>query len=294
MTRSVIALLIFLMSSGLVAAQDSADVAKKVPEITQWYYEHYPFVTQTDSTFTFESEFVWPDGFHRPDSSEQTPFQNWVSHFPLWHRWKAVGHWKGGKLYERDEVSRPIHLPWKGDRFTDQAIPLRILGEWLFYRHRESEFRILPKKGDTLRYEEFLGGDLLYNNRMQPFFKPSERRQPSPREFYRFMGLCLEHTDYRSLAANCVSVKADDLMPGDLLIAENENGRKGRVYIVMLKVVNDKGDKRYVVGCGCEEACDFHIPLLTGDKDKPWVSVAEIEQLAPEYPRRGFYRLRIQ
>jgi hypothetical protein len=197
-------------------------------------------------------------------------------------------------MYERDEISRPIHLPWKGSRFTDKAIPLRILGEWLFYLHREPEFRILPRAGDTLRYEDFLGGDLRYNNRMQPFFQPSERRRPSPREYYRFMMLCIDNSTYRSLAANCVSIKPDDLMPGDLLIAQNETGRKGRVYIVMLKVVNDKGDKRYVVGCGCEEACDFHIPLLTEDRHKPWVTIAEIEQLAPEYPQRGFYRLRIQ
>ena len=100
MTRSVVVLLILLMSGGLAAAQDST----YVPEILQWYYDHYPFVTQTDSTFTFESEFVWPDGFHRPDSSEQTAFQNWVSHFPLWHRWRPVGNWKGRKQYERDET----------------------------------------------------------------------------------------------------------------------------------------------------------------------------------------------
>lgn len=293
MTRPLVVLLIILLCSSLVAAQDSTDTSD-VPEILQWYYDHYPFVTQKDSAFTFESEFVWPDGFHRPDSSEQTPFQNWVSHFPLWHQWKAVGHWKGGKLYEHDEISRTIHLPWRGDRFSDKSIPLRILTEWLFFHHREAELRILPKVGDTLIYHNFLGGDLRYNNRMEPFFLPTERRQPSPREFFKFMMFCIDHTDYRSLAANCVAVEPDDLMPGDLLIAQNKTGRKGRVYVVMLKVVNDKGDKRYVVGCGCEEACDFHIPLLTEDRHKPWLTVSDIEKLAPEYQQRGFYRLRIQ
>ncbi|MDH4035688.1 MAG: hypothetical protein OEV80_17995, partial [candidate division Zixibacteria bacterium] len=227
-------------------------------------------------------------------SSEQTAFQNWVSNFPLWHRWRPVGHWKGRKLYERDEISRPIHLPWRGDRFNDKSIPLRILGEWLFLHHRESEFRILPKAGDTLRYQDFLGGDLLFNNRMEPFFEPGERRQPSAREFFKFMMLCIDQSDYRSLAANCTAIKPEDLMPGDLLITQNKTGRKGRVYVVMLKVENDSGDIRYVVGCGCEEACDFHIPLLTDDRHKPWIDLAAIEQLAPEYEERGYYRLSIQ
>lgn len=290
MTRLIVALMFLLISSGFVTAQEP----KVVPEITQWYHDHYPFVTHTDSTYTYESEFVWPDGFHRPDSSEQSPFQNWVSNFPLWHQWKPVGHWKGGKLFKHDEVSRVFHLPWKGDRFNDKAIPLRILGEWLFYLHRENELRIWPKAGDTLRYEDFLGGDLRFNNRMEPFFEPTEPRQPSPREYYRFLLFCIDNTTYKSLAANCVSVKPEDLMPGDLLIAHNENGRKGRVYIVMLKVVNDKGDKRFVVACGCEVACDFHIPLLTEDRDQPWVTLEEIEQLAPDYPERGFYRFIIR
>jgi len=290
MIRVATALLTVLSVAGSAAAQQPEDTA----EILKWYYQHYPFVTMEDTIYTFETEFVLPDGFHRPDSSELTPFQNWVSHFPLWHRWKPVGHWKGGKQYEKDEISRAVHLPWKGERHTDKTIPVRILGEWLFYRQREPELRVVPKSGTTLRYEDFLGGELRFNNRMEPFFQPSEPRPPSPREYYRFLMTCLDLTSYGSLVANCDTVAVGDLSPGDLFIAHDETGRQGRVYIVLVKLVNDRGDRLFAIACGCEEACDFHIPLLTKDRDQPWVTVAQIEQLAEVYTHRGFFRLRIQ
>jgi len=290
MTRLLGALAACLIIVGQAAAQQPKDTA----EILKWYYEHYPFVTMKDTIYTFETEFILPEGFYRPDSSELTPFQNWVSHFPLWHRWKPVGHWKGGKMYERDEISRAVHLPWKGNRFTDQTIPLRILGEWLYYRHRESELRILPRAGDTLRYEDFLSGDLRFNNRMEPFFEPSEKRQPTPREYYRFMLFCIDQTSYKSLVANCDSIAPQDLAPGDLFIAHDETGRRGRVYVVLLKLLNKKGDRRFVVACGCEEACDFHIPLLTEDRNRPWVTATDIGQLGEDHPHQGFFRMRIQ
>jgi hypothetical protein len=286
----MIALLIVLLTGGTLSAQPD----KPVPEMLQWYYQHYPFVTMKDTIYTLETEYDYPEGFYRPDSSDLTPFQSWVSRFPLWHQWKPVGHWKGQKLFEHQEISRVVHLPWRGDRFTDQRIPLRILGEWLFYRHRESELRVVPKVGDTLRYEDFLGGELRYNNRMVPFFHPTERREPSSREYYRFMLTCLDQTSHQSLAANCDTITAEDLAPGDLLIAHDETGKKGRVYVVLLKLVNDEGERLFVVACGCEEACDFHIPLLTEDRHRPWVTAQRIEQLAGEFAHRGLFRFRIQ
>jgi len=287
----IIAVISLLMTTACSAsAQHTADTAA----ILKWYYVHYPFVTMKDSIFTFESEFKFPEGFHRPDSSELTPFQNWVSHFPLWHRWKPVGNWKGGKEFESDQISRAVHLPWKGERHTDQTIPVRILGEWLYYQHREPDLKIVPKIGDTLRYEDFLGGQLLFNNHMAPFFKPTVRRPNSASEFYHFLMICLDQTSYASLTANCDSVSADSVEPGDLFVAHDESGRRGRVYVVMVKLVDDHGNRLYTVASGCPEACDFHIPLLTEDRDSPWVTVEKIEQLAPEYPQRGFFRLRVQ
>ncbi len=289
MIRSGLVVIILTLSFTTAEAQNSSDVSP----LLKWYYDNYPFMTMKDTVYTFESEFIFPEGFRRPDADELTPFQNWISRFPLWHQWRGVGYWKGGKMYEYEEISRPIHLPWRNSYFTDNTIPLRILAEWLYYTNRFSAFRIIPKAGDTLRFEDFLGGELRYNNRMEPFFVPGEKREPSPREFYKFVALCMQMTTYRSLAANCDPIAPSELRPGDLIIAEDETGRKGRVYIIMLMLVNNSGEKRYVVGCGCQEACDFHIPLLTDDRHRPWLETKDLKKLGDDYIKSGFYRLRI-
>ena len=86
-------------SGGPPATADSGDVEQ--PEtLRDWYLKHYDFFSIKDTVFTFETEFEMPDGYRRPDSADLTPFQNWVSHFPLWHRWKPVGNWRGGKAFE--------------------------------------------------------------------------------------------------------------------------------------------------------------------------------------------------
>ncbi len=277
-----------LLTAGSILAENSPDDSG----IIAFYRQHYPFSTMKDTIFTFESEFELPEGYQRPDSSKLTAFGNWVASFPLWHHTISIGHWKGGKAFNYDEISRAVHLPWRGMEFTDKAIPIRILAEFLHYQGREFDLRILPPAGDTLRYEEFLRGKLRYTSRGEPFFLPDVEREPSLREFYRFMKVCSYKLSYANLAANCDSVAATDLAPGDLFIAHDESGRDGVTYVVMHLLVNENGSRLYAVATGCSSACDFHIPLLTEDRKRPWITADQIRSLANELPLSGFFRLR--
>ncbi|MCK4607241.1 MAG: hypothetical protein KAU35_08105 [candidate division Zixibacteria bacterium] len=277
-----------LLTAGSILAENSSDDSG----IVAFYRQHYPFSTMKDTIYTFQSEFVLPEGYRRPDSSQLTAYQNWVANFPLWHRYISVGNWKGGKVIEYSEISRPVHLPWHGMDFKDKAIPIRILAEFLHYQGREFDLRIQPPVGDTLRYESFLGGKLRYTSRREPFFEPDVEREPSLTEFYRFMKVCMHNTSLASLAANCDSVTADDLAPGDLFLAHDERGVTGVAYVVMHLLVNEKGSRLYVVATGCSDACDFHIPLLTEDRNQPWITADQIRSLANGLPFSGFLRFR--
>ena len=106
------------------------------------------------------------------------------------------------------------------------------------------------------------------------------------------MKVCMHNTSYASLAANCDSVATTDLAPGDLFVAHDERGGAGVAYVVMHLLVNDKGSRLYTVATGCSSACDFHIPLLTEDKDQPWITADQIQSLANELPFSGFFRFR--
>ncbi|HOP07769.1 MAG TPA: DUF4846 domain-containing protein [candidate division Zixibacteria bacterium] len=292
MTR--IAILITVLCIAFPPLLTAAEVVDQdLPEIVKWYRVHYPFTTNKDSIFTFETEFKEPSGYNKPDSSDQTPFQNWMSNFPLWHRWRPVGNWKGQKYMEADSVSRPVHLPWVGKRFTDCAIPIRILGEWLHYQKRENDLEVSLTHDGHLSYAEWLSGKMVHDNHMRAFIQPGEVRPPSEKEFYAFLARCMENTDYSSLRANCDSIDCDDLMPGDLLIGHDERGTKGVVYVVLRVLKNLWGSHVFAVATGGAEACDFHIPKLTDDRDRPWIDQSEAEKLVASFPHHGCFRLRL-
>ncbi|MEA3296547.1 MAG: DUF4846 domain-containing protein, partial [candidate division Zixibacteria bacterium] len=198
-----------ILASSVVGANISAE-----SEIVQWYHQHYPFISMKDSIYTFRSEFKIPDDFNQPDSSQLTDYQNWVANFPLWHQWKPIHIWKGMLKYKAEEISRGVHLPYRGQDFKDYAIPVAMLAEYLHYRNRESELCIFPRKGDILRYNEWLRGKLRYKAHGEVFIEPGEEKDTSIFEYYRFAHMCMANTSYESLARNCDSVAARELLPG--------------------------------------------------------------------------------
>ncbi len=286
--RPTIVMLILLVLVGSAAGQDPT--AKD--SLIGWYSQHYPFLNMTDSVFTFSSEFTLPDGYQSLDSAKMTDFQQWVSNFPLWHRWKSVGAQTNGNLIGYDSISRVVHLPWGGLRNHDFAVPVRILAEWLHYQKREMSLAVLPTKGELLSYGDFLGGDLLLNRLGEPFFQPGETKEASNAHYYRFISTCMDYLSYKGIVRNCDSLKVEALRPGDLFVAHDQKGRKGRAYVVMHVVENDAGQSLYAVATTCSRSCDFHIPKLTDDRDQPWISREQIADLGADFARSGFFRLR--
>ena len=283
---------VFAIGFILISSAFGVDLSSE-PMIVQWYHHHYPFTIMMDSIYTFQSEFDMPDGFDRPDSSQLTDFQNWVANFPLLHQWQSVHTWKGFQKYKAEEISRGVHLPYRSQDFKDCAVPIAILAEYLHYYDRESELSVIPKKGDTLQYKAWLRGQLRYAAFGRVLIEPDEERDVSASEYNKFVHACLYNTSYKSLAQNCDSIDVRELMPGDLFIAHDKLSRAGCVYIVMHMLNNKKGEKLYAVACGCSESCDFHIPLLTGDRDNPWITTDHIQSLAENMPYSGFFRFRI-
>ncbi len=258
------------------------------------YRQNYDFITMEDTIFTFDSEFILPDGYHHADSSKLSNFQNYVANFSLWHRHLPVGNWKGAKEFERTEISRPVHLPYQGLAFTNKGIPIRILAEYLHDNNRELELEIAPINGDTLKYTKWLFNKVVYGPRKKVVYREVPPRDTTLNTYYTFMKTCMHSTNFKSLTYNGDWVAFSDLMPGDIFVAHDESGNRGIVFVVMHMLVGSKKDNLYAVATGCDKPCDFHIPLFNGDRDNPWLTAKEIDDLGGEYSNKGFYRFRIR
>ncbi|HOD66245.1 MAG TPA: DUF4846 domain-containing protein [candidate division Zixibacteria bacterium] len=297
MTRCVAALLAILAAAVPLRDSRGADPAPPAPfdSLLAWYRQTYSFISMDDTIYTFETEFRLPEGFHRPDSAALTGYQYWVSHLPLWNQWKPVGVWKGGKAYEYGEVSRVVHMPWRGTMYTDIGFPLRVFAEYCRYAGRESAMHIVTRAdGDTLAYAAWLQSKVSYTPLGGPRLVPATPREASEMEFYRFLTVAMEQQTYQTLAANCDSLPPEEVRPGDLVIGHDDRLLVGKVYIVVNMLVNDEGERMYTVATGCPKpnACDLHIPLLTPDRHSPWITPGHLAALVDDLPQWGFFRLR--
>lgn len=287
--RSIGPTLILLLV--LVGAAQAADTLK-TPYDPMWYADQYPFITYKGSAFTFESEFLWPSGYRRLDSTKLTPYQFWVSNFPLWHRDKGVASLARGMVLKAGEISRGVHLPWRTAKFYDCVIPLQMLAEYMLRQNRPFDLAYVPKRGDPITYGAFLKSEILYDSYGGIIMKPSTERAPNDSLFNVYMDLVATNTNYRSLELNCDPVSDSAVLPGDLLIGRDSVGLQGKVYSILLVVANQAGDRRYIVGTGCSDGCDFYIPLLGDDRKFPWLTLSQLKDLVNQ-PVVGFFRPRV-
>ena len=301
--KLIYALVVGLMAVSPVLAGDVEIVPLMTPvnrvKVTPdhrypWYKKQFPYMYYMDTVFSAESEFFWPEGYKRPDEKQMTPYQNWISHLPLWHSQRPVGTLYTGFKFKPEEIARPIHLTrWK-TRFSDQTIALHLWAEYLQTQRLQDDFKVSPMVGDTLRYREFLAGTIAFGSRGQVIYSKSDKRKPTTDEYTAFMELCDQQSSYKSLAGNCQPVSQDSLLPGDLYITFNEEGVKGRVIFLLTMIVDSDGHKLFTIGAGCEKECDFYIPLLNDDKSYPWISVDQIATVSPPVDHAGYFRPRVK
>ncbi len=282
--RIVMAVAALAVGAGAADRAGSGDI--------DYYLEHYPYISFRGKVYTAETEFTFPEGYARVDSTDLTPYQYWVSHLPLWHHARPAARIRGIK-YDTSEIARPIHFPWRSSRFFDYTIPVQLLVEYALSAGTLNEFEWWPIAGDTLTWSRFLSSQAVTYRGTELQLRPSEPRDSTSKELDAFVDLCARWTHHQSLADNCVRVADSPPLPGDFFIATDSTGRKGRVYVVVTALRNDNGDYLYTVATGCDDKCDFHIPRFNESRENPWVDRARIEQLGQGWPRSGFYRPRV-
>lgn len=270
----------------------NAERTEEFEKLYEFYKMNYNFYSIPDTVFTIEGEFELPDGYQHPQISNKSNYSDWVSLFPLWYKLKGVGNWKGQQKFKAEEISRAIHLPWIGPSFRDFAIPVRMLGEFCLQNSYHNSIAIEPKAGELMTFEKWLSHKPAYDSRGNLFFKPSNQKEATETEYYRFLQFCMENSNYRSLANSCDLIENSQVQPGDMFISFDDTGKKGAVLIILHLIFSNSGDTLYLVGTGCELACDFHIPKIKGNRNNPWVTLQEIKTVDTTYEHSQFYRFK--
>ncbi len=288
--KSILSILLIVLLA--TCSELHAEKTDQFNELYKSYQAKYNFFSIKDSLYTIQSELELPEGYAYIELKDSSSFTFWVAHFPIWHKYKSVGLFRGGKFLEHDEVSRVIHLPWRGPSFKDVGIPLRIIGEYLLQRDNRFSFSVMPKKGEAITYKKWLAGKPAYNQKSELVFKEDIEKENSEDEYYKCILFSMQNVDYKSIARSCDTIAVDDLQPGDLYIASDTKGRKGKLYIIFHMITDSSGNKKYLVATGCPDACDLHIPKFNDNQNMPWIDLTKFQGLTKEFEQSNFYRLK--
>jgi len=256
------------------------------------YINDYPFLEGRQKLYTYESEFVIPEGYSIK-TKKMSSYQKWVSRLPLWRKGKPVSALGKGIFIKVGEFSRRVQLPWRTAHFIDYVIPIQLAAEYLRPNRKIHKLEIIPRQGEALTYMKWLKNKVVYDRLGNLTYVLSQKREDNKEEFGKFIDIIAYNTTYKTLVENCEPVTEKKLAPGDIWVTHDEKGRQGRVYVILNILENKEGERLYAVGTGCPEVCDFHIPLFNDNEDNPWITVEQIKELSAEYPVKGFYRLKM-
>jgi len=199
-----------------------------------------------------------------------------------------------GYAFPEGKVAVGIHLPWRTVRFHDHTIPIQLNMEYLLAKGDTSEFRWLPREGDTITIERVRTGQPVAYRGRELRFNPKDTVPLDDAAIDATVDLAAKWSNYGTLAKNAVPVDTGDIKPGDMLIAQEEVATKGRVYTVLVVIENDSNERLYLVGTGCQKDCDFHIPFF-GEQgaETAWLTKAQLLSLAHDYAKYGVYRFEL-
>ena len=267
-----------------------AEKTEQFEKLYKYYQANYPSFNMKDTLFNCDSEFIFPENYNKLENSKMSAYSKWISEFPLWHKSKAVGNWRGRREFLSDEISRVIHLSWRGKSNTDIGITLRLLADFLHLNHTEQKLFIKPAKGEQIDYYTWLKGKPLIDRKKGLYISPDMKRDTSTVEFFKFMNFMIHYLDYKSLIEVCEPISESDIAIGDMLITSDKSGKTGNVYTIMNSLENKSGEKLYIIGTGCKQACDFYIPLFNQDRNNPWIRLSDIKRLSDYSFISGFFR----
>lgn len=275
------------------AALSSAERTKEFEKQFKKQKETYRFSPKVDTMFTVEGEFPLPTGYQWGRIDKMNDYQKYVANLPIWHSSMYAIDWYKEIVFNSDELSRVVHITWNGGQYREIAFPVRILSEYLLYKNKKDKFESYPVNGESINYNKWLKGKPLYNSRMELFFQEEpNKKEDNEKEYFTMVNFALNSLNFKSLITASEPVQTKELMPGDFFLATNSKFKDGVMYFVMHYIVGEDGKKKYVVATGCPKACDFHIPLFNNDKNNPFITIDQIENLAGKFPNYGFYRFK--
>tara|TARA_R110002049_G_scaffold112834_2_gene262533 strand:+ start:231 stop:1070 length:840 start_codon:yes stop_codon:yes gene_type:complete len=245
--------------------------AKKVVDTVAAIIET-PSLVNKDSR-TIKLRVNAPVGYKRVDY-EKGSFENYLRNYKL----KPFGSkiinyddtqyfWQGGHIGILE-----IAVPKNGLQQCADAL-IRIRSEYLWDNNRKDEIGFKFTSGHYCSWTKYAEGYRPKISGNKVTFHKTASTNFSKKNFYKYLNLIYMYSGTLSLYNELESVDAKNLKIGDMLI---KGGSPGHIVMIADEVVNDEGDKLFLLFQGNTPAQSVHlVKNLESTSISPWYQLKD-------------------
>ncbi|EPR74184.1 hypothetical protein ADIWIN_0761 [Winogradskyella psychrotolerans RS-3] len=267
--KKVLLAILILTSLAVLAFQFKP--VKKVVSIVKSSIET-PSLINKDS-LTIASRVNSPEGYKRVNY-RQGSFQEYLRNYKL----KAFG----SKIINYDDTNYfwqrghigilEIPVPKNGLQQCADAL-IRIRSEYLWDNNRKDEIGFNFTSGHYCSWTKYAEGYRPKINGNKVTFHKTANANTTKENFYKYLNLIYMYSGTLSLFNELESVAAKDLKIGDMLI---KGGSPGHIVMIADEVINDKGEKLFLLFQGNTPAQSVHLVKNMEDAGiSPWYQLED-------------------
>jgi len=258
-------ILILLLVVAIVLAFQFKPIEKAVDKVAAII--ETPSLINKDS-LTIKSRVSVPKGYKRVNYPKGS-FEDYLRSYKL----KPFGSkiinyddseyfWQGGHI-----GILKIPVPKNGLQQCADAL-IRIRSEYLWNNNRKEEIGFKFTSGHYCSWTKYAEGYRPKINGNKVTFHKTASANSSKENFYKYLNLIYMYSGTLSLYNELKSVKAKDLQIGDMLI---KGGSPGHIVMLADEVINDKGEKLFLLFQGNTPAQSVHLVKNLEDTSiSPW------------------------
>ncbi len=219
-----------------------------------------------------------PEGYKRTEYTSGS-FQEYLRHYPLKPYGSKIINYDDSEYFAQHwhEAILEVPVPSNGLQQCADAL-MRIRSEYLWEQNRKDEIGFNFTSGHYCSWSKYAQGYRPKINGNKVTFHKTASPNDSKANFYTYLNLIYTYAGTLSMHNELQKVSVKDIRIGDMIV---KPGSPGHIEIIVDEIINDQGDKMYLLAQGNTPA--QNVCLLKNFEDtaiSPWY---RFEQNQPVY-----------
>lgn len=221
-----------------------------------------------EDSLTIQTRINPPEGFSRV-SYPKGSFENYLRNYKLKTYGSKIINYDGSEYFwQRGHIGvLEIPVPENGLQQCADAL-IRVRSEYLWEHNRTNEIGYKFTSGHYCSWTKYANGFRPKVNGNKVTFHKTAKANYSKANFYNYLNLIYTYSGTLSLFHELKSINDADIKLGDMLI---KGGSPGHIVMICDEVVNDNGEKLFLLFQGNTPAQSVHLVKNLENSDiSPW------------------------